>query len=134
LKTKLMKLLWYADFLRYKRVRTSITGTPYWHMQFGPVPKNHDLVLGCLESMEMIRVQEEENMEGYTKIIITAKVPFAADIFSPEEFDVIRYVDEHFASYGSRAITNFSHRETAWEQTTNEQIIPYSYAKEIQLS
>jgi putative zinc finger/helix-turn-helix YgiT family protein len=133
-KTKLMKLLWYTDFLQYKRMGKPLTGTPYWHMQFGPVPKNHDLVLGCLKSVEFIEVLEEENSEGYTKIIITAKIPFSPSIFSPEEFDVMRYVDEYFASFGSRAITNFSHKEAAWRQTTNEQIIPYSYAKEIQLS
>lgn len=134
LKTKLMKLLWYVDFLRYKRTSVPITGTPYWHKQFGPVPKNHDLVLGCMESMDLISIQEEENGEGYIKIILTAKKPFDPAMFSPEEFDAIRYVDEYFATYGSTAITNFSHKETAWKQTTNEQIISYSYAKDLQLS
>lgn len=133
LKTKLMKLLWYADFLGYKRFKRPISGTPYWHLTYGPVPKKHELVLGSLIGMDLISTSEEENGEGYTRIIIKAIEKFDSNIFANDEWDIIRYVDEYFKDYGSRAISNFAHDEAAWKETQDEQIIPYEYAGSLQL-
>ncbi|MGL4820044.1 MAG: type II TA system antitoxin MqsA family protein, partial [Bacilli bacterium] len=41
-KTKLMKLMFYADFLNYKRSALSISALPYIRREFGPVPYEHD--------------------------------------------------------------------------------------------
>ncbi|MFD2370243.1 Panacea domain-containing protein [Brevibacillus sp. GCM10020057] len=46
-----MKLLWYSDFLRYKRTRKPISGTPYWHLPYGPVPKKHDLISRIMKQL-----------------------------------------------------------------------------------
>jgi len=42
LKTKLNKLLWYADFLHYDIYSVSITGTAYVPLPQGPVPDDYD--------------------------------------------------------------------------------------------
>lgn len=133
LKTKLMKLLWYGDFLRYKRNKVSISGTPYWHLPYGPVPKKHEMVLGNLEAMNVISIKEEENNDGYTRILINSKIKFEANLFSAEEWDVLRYVEEYFQAYGSTAISNFTHLERGWKETEDEQIISYKYAECLQL-
>lgn len=133
LKTKLMKLLWYSDFLRFKRDQTVISGTPYIHMKFGPVPKSHDLILGCLDSMEWINIVEEEYMEGYFKINIVAKRDIQFDIFTKEDIKVMEDVEIFFKDFGSRDITEFSHDEIGWIQTKESDIIPFSYAQQLQL-
>ncbi|MDQ7792045.1 MAG: type II toxin-antitoxin system antitoxin SocA domain-containing protein [Candidatus Desulforudaceae bacterium] len=38
LKVKLMKYLWYSDFLHFKRNTVSISGLSYVRAPFGPVP------------------------------------------------------------------------------------------------
>jgi uncharacterized phage-associated protein len=38
-KTKLFKLLYYADFRHFKETGRSITGLKYFAWQWGPVPK-----------------------------------------------------------------------------------------------
>lgn len=134
LKTKLMKLLWYSDFLMFKRWNHSMSGTPYWHMPFGPVPVEHDTVLGCGNGLNLISIDEEEDVvTGYTKMIIKANVSFDESFFREEEIKVLSHVESFFASYGSRAISDFSHKEEGWRQTTDEQLIPYSYATSLQL-
>jgi putative zinc finger/helix-turn-helix YgiT family protein len=134
LKTKLMKLLWYSDFLQFKRKRKPISGTPYWHLPYGPVPKKHDLLLGSMEGMDLISIREDETPEGYTMIEIKAKERYNSNIFDEEEWETIRYVDEYFKRFGSRAISDFAHKEAAWKATKDEEIISYQYADLLQLN
>ncbi|MGK5654549.1 Panacea domain-containing protein [Brevibacillus formosus] len=134
LKTKLMKLLWYADFLRYKRARKPISGTPYCYLPFGPVPKNHDFILGTMSGLDLISIREEENADGYTIIHIQAKRDFDPNFFNNDDLDVLRYVDNYFKNYGSREIYDFAQNEAAWKETVDEQIISYQYADSLQLS
>lgn len=134
LKTKLMKLLWYSDFLRYKRTQKPISGTPYWHLPYGPVPKKHDFVLGTMVGLDLISIREEENPEGYTMILIQAKKDFDPNIFDHADWDVLRYVEDYFKTYGSRRISDFAHEEEAWKQTRDEQIISYEYAESLRLN
>lgn len=132
LKTKLMKLLWYADFLMYKNYNNSISGTPYWHKEFGPVPVEHDTVLGCATGLDVISVNEEEDLTtGYTKMLVKAKVPYEKRIFTEEEQKILNEVEEFFISYGSRTISEYSHKEKGWRDTEEEQLISYTYARDL---
>lgn len=132
-KTKLMKLLWYSDFLMYKRTENPISGAPYWHFPYGPVPKNHELVLGCLEGLNLIEINEEIISNGYIQNMIESKHEFDETFFSHEELSVMKYVQVFFQGYGSVAISDFAHRERGWRETSDRQIIAYSYAKDLQL-
>src|SRR5207302_260927 len=49
-KTKLNKLLFYADFLAYQKTGQSITGEEYVKQPFGPVPARAEQCLRALES------------------------------------------------------------------------------------
>lgn len=126
LKTKLMKLLWYSDFLMFKRKNYSISGTPYWHMQLGSVP-------GCGNGLSLISTEEEDLATDYTKMIINSNVPFNHSLFKEDEITILSCVEDFFRSYGSRVIRDFSHKEEGWRQTKEEQLIPYAYAKTLQL-
>ncbi|CAH8718482.1 DUF4065 domain-containing protein [Paenibacillus thiaminolyticus] len=133
LKTKLMKLLWYADFLMYKRNRMSISGVPYIHKPFGPVPKDYEMVLGCLEGLNQISISTEEERDGFTRITITSLEEFEHELFTSQEHEVISFVQKYFEYYGSGKISDFAHDTLAWKETQNDELIPYSYAETIQL-
>lgn len=134
LKTKLMKLLWYSDFLMYQKESFSISGCPYWHKEFGPVPVEHDTVLGVGTSINYIDINEEEDINtGFTKMIIRSNAPFNDNLFDESELKIMSFVAQYFAEFGSRAISNYSHEEDAWRETEEEELISYSFAKVLNL-
>lgn len=132
-KTKLMKLLFYSDFLNFKRSLLSISGTPYEKLPYGPVPKDHDILLSSIEKNENIQIQYDQVNE-YTYINISANEPFDDSIFTHEELDVMNFVKNEFSHFGSVAISEFSHREKGWLDTEYRGIITYDYSDELQLN
>ncbi|OXS56927.1 hypothetical protein B1A99_18885 [Cohnella sp. CIP 111063] len=127
-KTKLMKLLWYADFIRFKRQIVSISGAAYTRAQFGPVPAEHDMTLAHLKHMGMIDIDERLNDEGWTLLTIKAVHSFDSTMFDPDELRILEEVQERFADYGSRRISDYSHEELAWRETLDGKPISYTYA------
>lgn len=131
LKTKLMKLLWYSDFLYFKRQTVSITGTTYVKYPYGPVPKNHDIVFAHLQHMNVIEVDERTNDEGWTKMMIKASEPFDSTIFSDDELETMQEIATYFRDYGSRHISEYAHHEKGWLETEEKKPISYRYAEEL---
>jgi putative zinc finger/helix-turn-helix YgiT family protein len=87
-KTKLMKLLWYSDFINFRRNLNSISGLPYVKLQHGPVPKDHELVLTILE--KNLFIESEEIPAGdYLSTVIKATKDFDSSIFSKDELEVL---------------------------------------------
>src|SRR5258707_6058665 len=56
--TKLNKILWLSDFVKYYRSGASITGARYVKRQFGPVPRAIMPVLAELESEGAVFTRE----------------------------------------------------------------------------
>jgi DNA-binding transcriptional regulator YiaG len=131
LKTKLMKLLWYSDFLYFKRQTVSITGVTYVKYPYGPVPKDHDITLAHLQHMNVIEIDESSNDEGWTMMIVKASEPFDSTIFSNDELETMRKVEAYFSEYGSRKISEYAHNEQGWLETEEKQPISYKYAEKL---
>lgn len=132
-KTKLMKLLFYADFKYYKDFGRALTGCQYAHLPYGPVPDRHDLLIGALIT-EIPALHKEEVWNNDTPGE-TLHSQEAADIsqFENSEVLVLAAVKEFFKDYSARRITDFSHQEKGYRETKNGQKIPYSYAKDLRL-
>lgn len=131
-KTKLMKLLWYTDFLNYRTHTVSMSGAVYTRLQYGPVPKDHDILLAHLKHMEVIDIKEEVlNEEGWVRMTVEATRNFNADLFNKNELKLMTDVKHAFLNYGSVKISDKSHGELAWIETPEEQPINYGYAMEI---
>lgn len=131
-KTKLMKLLFYTDFLNYKRNLLSMSGMPYVRLPYGPVPKDHDLLLSTIQKNEMIDI-EYEFVNDYTIINIKSLKEFDDTLFNEEELEILQQVYEQFKHYGSVAISDFSHEEEGWKNTDDREIISYDYADTLKL-
>ncbi|MGG1518621.1 type II toxin-antitoxin system antitoxin SocA domain-containing protein [Paenibacillus oryzisoli] len=131
-KTKLMKLLFYSDFIRYKWQTVSISGAVYTRFPFGPVPKDHEIMLAHLQRMDIISIEEKiVNDEGWILMTVKAKQEFNPNVFTPEELDVLKIVDEKFFDFKSRQISDYAHKERAWIETDSEQPISYSMATDL---
>lgn len=64
-KTKLVKLLYFADFTSYRLSGEPVTGSKYVKLPNGPMPKELNSVLAEMVSAGEIKI-EEEQIPGYT--------------------------------------------------------------------
>lgn len=133
LKTKLNKLLFYADFKHFKEYALSISGARYAHIPFGPAPDNYEMYYGALHSRKAIESSEEQYPGGYAGEIIKATVEPDLNLFSAGELRIMASVKEHFAGFNASEITAFSHKEIAYQETNNGDIISYNYANQLNL-
>jgi putative zinc finger/helix-turn-helix YgiT family protein len=132
LKTKLNKLLFYADFKHFKDYTVSITGARYARIPFGPAPDNYDLYYHVLVGREAIEVEEKE-YPGYTgENIVTVQEP-DLNLFSESELRILATIKEHFKNYNSTEISSFSHGEKGYKGTLQGKIISYRYASQLKL-
>lgn len=128
-KTKLNKLMWYADFRNYQKNETSISGLVYNHRPFGAVPVGIDEMLKCFESIE---IEEKENEDmGYTYFQINPLKKPELSIFTPEELKTLESISNKFKNYGNRKISDYMHLEKAYIDTMDNEKIEYHFAREL---
>jgi len=130
-KTKLNKLLFYADFKHFKEYALSITGAEYAHIPFGPAPDNYEMYYASLNSQKSIEFIEQPYSSGYVGEIIKATKEPDLNLFSPSELRIIASVVEDFTEYTANGITDFSHKELGYQETNNGDLISYKYAAEL---
>lgn len=133
LKTKLMKLLNYADMIFYKENGISISGVRYAHLPYGPVPENFDILLGTMEADHIAHIEVFYD-NGYEKHQVIPEKEMPDGVLSDAELEVLDRIYNKFASFGSVDISNYSHRERGYVETKKGEIISYSYAKDIELN
>lgn len=126
---KLMKLLWYADFLCFKRYRHSITGLAYLALPMGAVPAGYQNILElngiCYES-EYIADNTGNRFvcdEGYLPRFLT-----------DEEVRVIDTIIQQFGHMSKTALVEHMHAESAFILTHKLDAIAYSFADELSIS
>ena len=131
LKTKLNKLLFYVDFKHFKEYTVSITGSQYIHYDYGPVPKKYDFITAELMEKEL-RVEEIifGNFSGYN--YISNEEPDLS-VFSDSELKILVEVKEYFKPFSSTQIKDFSHKEKAYQETSNGDVISYLYARDLKI-
>ena len=123
-KTKLNKLLFYADFVHFYDHGTSISGARYVHLPYGPVPDRYEGLLAKLSATGTIRI---ERGPGYERI--KAGDEPLLNILANGERKSLDWVLETYGSLSASAISEQSHREKAYKFTKTGEAIAYEYAK-----
>ncbi|HVC80836.1 MAG TPA: type II TA system antitoxin MqsA family protein [Chloroflexota bacterium] len=134
--TKLNKLLFYSDFLAYKRTSRSLSGSAYVRHYHGPVPVKYKSLLEELEQDDIIESEEVlfSTQEGpQTGMEYRARVSFDASMFDEREMAVLRNVSDTFVSFTAKQLRNRSHEEAAWKETEHKHLIPYTFADRLSL-
>jgi len=126
-KTKLNKLLFYADFTYFGNNTVSISGMAYEHRQFGPVPKNDDLLYATLAHAGDIQIREHLHDQQPQEYFESPRVDGPV-LLSPAELATLRATVTHFQAFNAQVISQQSHREDAWHLTQDRQTISYDYA------
>jgi len=130
-KTKMNKLLFYADFLMFKQSCFSISGVRYRAIEMGPVPNNFQSIFEYLENNNFIDIQYTQFPQGYTGEQFKARKekPFNQAVFSETEIAVLNKVAEVFKESSTNNIIETSHLEDAWKMNVKEKnVISYKYA------
>lgn len=123
--TKMNKMLFYIDFLSYRKYGRSVTGLTYKALPYGPVPERWDRIYSCFDevALEPRVVGEREGL-----VIIPVGKP-KESILGTDELEVIRTVCSRFKDYSSTDLSLISHKEDAWRECQQDRLrIPYEYA------
>lgn len=132
-KTKLNKLLFYADFLHFKRAGVSITGLCYVHLPYGPVPDQYELIFQkLLDTDPDLRKEEEPNSDYGAEYFSYEKDPGSAGL-SLMETQTLLYVKECFKDFSARRMIDFSHLEPAYLATAQRDMISYAFAEKLRI-
>ncbi|HEY3317076.1 MAG TPA: type II TA system antitoxin MqsA family protein [Coriobacteriia bacterium] len=123
-KTKLNKLMFYADFLHFRKFTVSISGSPYLHLQHGPVPEHYDIVQASLVEDGSL-VEHEVDFREYGGSYFTIGREPDLSLFSDEELASLEFVCSHFASWTSKGLRDYSHEEDAYKSTQYRETISY---------
>lgn len=124
--TKMNKLLFYADFIKYKREGYGLTGINYRAINHGPVPNGYGEIYSRAEDVEM---EEYIYPNGTSGIMLQSATEPDLRIFSNSELEILKEVCEYFRNYSAGEISEMSHKEKGWIECFKEKkLIPYSYA------
>lgn len=133
--TKLYKLLFYADYLCFRRTSRSLTGALYRRMPYGPVPVAFSELRGRLEQEDYVLVNEVTFRNGNTGEVFRPG-PRASELkldFTGDELRVLTFVKDRLGDLTPSDISNRSHEETAWKDTPDKAIISYEKALELSI-
>lgn len=131
-KTKLMKLLFYADFKHFKQNGISISGLRYAHAYHGPVPDRFETWLVAITEWEKQITSEEQPFGDYVGEVYTSGEPDWS-VFSTSELASLAFVKDKFQKYSAKQIRDFSHEEKGYQNTKDGELISYQYALELQI-
>lgn len=132
LKTKLNKLLFYADFKHFKEYTVSMTGAQYVHLHYGPVPNNYEFYFAELINEGKLDLDEVQ-IGQYIGENSSSRIEPDISVFTDSEIKVLSEVKEFFKNYGSNDIKNFSHQERGYRETEKNRLISYRYAEYLQI-
>jgi putative zinc finger/helix-turn-helix YgiT family protein len=131
-KTKLNKLLFYADFKHFKDKGVSISGARYAHAYYGPVLHNFDTWLTAISEWDKQISIDEQLFGDMVGEVYTSRQPDWS-VFSTSELAVLAFVKDNFQKYSAGQIRDFSHQEIGYRNTKDGEIISYQYAQELQI-
>ena len=130
-KTKMNKLLFYADFLMFKESCFSISGVRYKAIDMGPVPHNFQSIFEFIANNEEIDIIYTQFSLGYKGEQFKARKnrPFNPTLFSEKELEVLKKVSKVFRQTSTNEIIALSHLEEAWKRNEKDKaVISYEYA------
>jgi putative zinc finger/helix-turn-helix YgiT family protein len=129
-KTKMNKLLFYADFTHFSKTVFSISGARYQAIPLGPVPYNFQSIFEYLANKGIIEINYTQFGDGNTgeQFRPNPKVSFDATLFSEQELKTLEHTVERFRNTSTQEIIKISHLEKAWQENIAQcKIIDYRY-------
>lgn len=129
-RTKLFKLLYFWDFLHFKKYGFSVTGYKYYTFPFGPVPLElyNQIIEDSLPDelkTELKIIEDDSNEDDFNdykkfKVLLkNKKIDF--DWLSPIEKETLELVADIFKYATAKEMTEITHlHNSPWDKTVKE--------------
>ncbi|MCK4746390.1 MAG: DUF4065 domain-containing protein [Bacteroidales bacterium] len=130
-KTKLNKLLFYADFSMFQKTGFSISGFQYRAIPMGPVPNNFNSIFEFLANNNEVDIWSTQFEDGGTgeQFMLARDRKFNAELFANDELRTLEAIADRFKTISTNEIIDLSHKEKAWiDNEVKKKIIDYSYS------
>jgi putative zinc finger/helix-turn-helix YgiT family protein len=127
-KVKLCKLLFYSDFLHFKKTGFSISGIQYRAIKMGPVPSRFDTLFEEVESRKSVTIRYDYFDENRAaQQYLPGDNTFNVKLFDSSEIEILEKVATSLGGLTTKEISNLSHEETAWKECQDtHSLISYS--------
>ena len=126
---KLMKMLWYADALSYKRRGHAISGLVYRSLPMGAVPVAYESII----DLSTIHYEEVDMGEGTGyRFLPTEQKTYPS--LSQEDQEILNAIIERFGKIPKAEVVETMHHEDAYTETAPHDIIQFKYAMTLSLS
>ena len=135
-KTKLNKLLFYADFIMHKQSGFSMSGVQYRAIPMGPVPNNFNSIFEYLVNKDELVICYTNFPDGGTgeQFKPNSNKTFDKELFTENELQLLESVAERFKNTSTNEIIEISHKEKAWiDNIAEKKLIDYNYSFEISI-
>ena len=125
-KTKLMKLLYFLDFIHFRQTGKSVTEMDYYAWDRGPVPRDLWRELSNPETMaddlrRAVAVWPVETADNKTLELITPRRKFNERFFSPRELQILEEVAFTFKEAPAALMVESAHLpRQPWDLTCRE--------------
>ena len=126
-KTKLMKLLYFADFDHFEQYDVAITGARYRKLEHGPVPDDAMIAIDELDRSGRVR-RKDVVAEGFTQHRYEPNESVNLAAFSSTELDVLHQVAQRWSRHTTKQIEAATHGEAPWIAVRRNEVIPYHLA------
>jgi uncharacterized phage-associated protein len=126
-KTKLNKLLFYADLTGFYLTGRGLSGAQYVNLPFGPVPDRFEDMIGhavTLGAIESVGIPDKD-----PSIRVIKRGDESLDVLDESDRRVLDWIVENYGGLSTAAITDLSHEEKAYKDTRPGERIAYAYAQ-----
>ena len=125
--TKLNKLLFFSDFLAYRKFGKSITGHRYQRLKNGPAPR---LLVPLIKELQDdgSAAQAVRDYHGHEQKRTLALREPDLDLFDAKEITLVVDVIEEFWGENGTQMSNLSHEFRGWLLAEDGEDIPYEVA------
>ncbi|MDD4519153.1 MAG: type II TA system antitoxin MqsA family protein [Limnochordia bacterium] len=127
-KVKLMKMLWYADVLHYKRHGKAMSGLVYKALPMGAVPEAHDQIIS-LEGITYDEVIYDDNIAYRFR----PSPHFDVKELTKSETDALDTVICEVGHLNTQGIVEKMHEEEAYQSTPSYTPVLFSFAKRLSI-
>lgn len=123
-KTKLAKLLYFADFRHFYNNLESMSGVLYRCKDYGPLA---DPFLDLTEDMSESGEIKIECLSGGANMISIKSTTFnnSYDLLTSEELKEIDDICKKWKDIDTKQIVNYTHQQKPWMACRKDEIIPY---------
>ncbi|MBL7995461.1 SocA family protein [bacterium] len=137
-KMKLFKLLYFTDFIHFKRYGITVTGMEYCAWKMGPVPKKLYEDMASESNAELnkfiniVKLKDEDDPERY-EFKLYPKIKEDLNVFSPNEIEIMKEVAFTFMEATATQMSEITHlKNSPWDKTIKNKglnfIIDYELA------